>query len=151
MGNQPYFAISGLKPAQPIQGWRNFFDDGCGYLGTAVAAYEKRKKSFTAPILYNLVAMAIEKFVMAVLMRHGAMPYNHTMADLVEALDETFPGELSTMHDKLLQLDKYQEICDLEGFSISPPAMEEIPAMLVLAGQMQGLVTKKIYASQVEQ
>ena len=73
--------------------------------------------------------MAIEKFVMAALMSHGAMPYNHTMADLVEALEETFPGAVATIRDGLLQLDKYQEICDLEGFSIRPPEMKKIPSI----------------------
>jgi hypothetical protein len=40
-------------------------------------------------------------------------------------------------------LDTYQEICDLEGFSIAPPAMEEIPAMLDLAGALQSLVIRR--------
>ena len=144
METSAYFALSGLKPAEPIQGWRRFFEDGSGYLSTAFAAFEKRKKAYTAGILYNLVAMAIEKFVMAALMRHGTMPYNHTMVDLVMAMEETFPGELTELRADLLKLDKYQEICDLEGFSISPPGMEEIPSMLVLASKMQILVTEKI-------
>lgn len=32
-------------------------------------------RAFTPEIICNLIAMAIEKFVMAVLMRHGALPY----------------------------------------------------------------------------
>ncbi|KPK35091.1 MAG: hypothetical protein AMK70_06040 [Nitrospira bacterium SG8_35_1] len=144
METSAYFVISELKSVQSIDGWQEFFDHGNGYLGTAVAAFEKRKKAYSAGILYNLVAMAIEKFVMAALMRHGTMPYNHTMVDLVEAMEKTFPGELTELRAGLLQLDKYQEICDLEGFSISPPAMEEIPSMLVLAGKMKSLVIDKI-------
>jgi hypothetical protein len=147
MENSTYFAISGLKPAEPIQGWRRFFEDGNGYLNTAVAAFEKRKKAYTASILYNLVAMAIEKFAMAALMRHGSLPYNHTMVDLVEALENNFPGDLSEIRAGLLKLDKYQEICDLDGFSICPPDMEEIPGMLDLAAKMQSLATEKITLS----
>ena len=138
------FALSDLKPAQPITGWQDFLADGSGYLNTAVGAHNKRREEFTPQILYNLIAMAIEKFVMAALMRYGAMPYNHTMRDLVEAMEETFPGSMTELRDGLLMLDSYQEICDLEGFTIAPPGMEKIPAMLDLAGRVKSLVTGKI-------
>ena len=144
MATAAKFNIADLKPAQPIQGWQEFFEDGNGYLKTATGALVKHREVFTPGILYNIIAIAIEKFVMAALMRHGTMPYNHTMADLVEAMEETFPGDLNSISSDLLQLDKYQEICDLEGFSIKPPGMEKIPAMIDLAGKMQSLVSKKI-------
>ena len=150
MENMANFTLSNLKTVQPIQGWQDFFEEGSGFLKTAVAAYQKSKRAYTAPILYNRAAMAIEKFSMAALMMHGAMPYNHTMADLVDGLEGTFPGEFSAMRDGLLQLDTYQEICDLEGFSINPPGMEEIPAMLDLAGTIQGLVKEKISVQKVQ-
>lgn len=134
------FLVSDLKQAQPIQGWREFLRDGEGFLKTATAAHAKRRQVFTAEILYNLIAIAVEKFVMASLMRHGAMPYNHTMKDLVEAMEETFPGAIADIGEELLRLDAFQQICDLDGFSITPPGMEEIPAMLALAGKMQALV-----------
>ena len=142
------FTLSNLKPAQPISGWEDFLRDGSGYFNTAVGALTKHREVFTPPILYNLIAMSIEKFVMAALMRYGAMPYNHTMADLAEAMEETFPGSVADIRDELLRLDRYQEICDLEGFTISPPGMEKIPAMLDLAGRVKNLVTKRILTNE---
>jgi hypothetical protein len=142
MKPSPTFTFADLQHVQPIQGWQEFLHDGEGFLKTAVAAHAKRKKIFTAEILYNIVAMAIEKFVMAALMRYGTMPYNHTMVDLVAAMEETFPGKLAGLRERLLQLDKYQEICDLEGFSITPPGMEKIPAMLETAAKLQVLVIR---------
>ena len=143
-----HFELAAIKPAQPIQGWEDFFEDGSGYLKTAVGALARRREVFTAQILYNLAAMAIEKFVMAALMHQGTLPYNHTMLDLVEAMEETLPGTIAEIRDGLLQLDRYQEICDLEGFSIAPPGMEKIPAMLELAGRVKSLVTKKIMTNE---
>jgi len=140
------FTFSDLKPAEPIQGWYDFLEDGKAFLKAATSAHAGQKRAFTPEILYNIIAMAIEKFVMASLMRHGTMPYNHTMADLVAAMEETFPDDLTDIRAGLLKLDKYQDICDLEGFSIRPPKMKEIPAMLVLAEKMQFLATEKINA-----
>ena len=139
MTASPPFSLSELKPMQPIQGWQDYLRDGKGYLKTAVAAHAKRQGVFTAGILYNLVAMAIEKFVMGALMSRGAMPFNHTMRDLVKAMEETFPGAMADLDERLLQLDAFQDICDLDGFSIAPPGIEKIPAMLHLAGKMQTL------------
>lgn len=123
-----------------IDDWDVFLHDGEAFLRTGLAAYTKGKKAFTPEILYNIVAMAIEKFVMAALMQRGSLPYNHTMGDLVEAMDEVFPGAMGDLKDGLLDLDRYQEICDVDSFTVIPPAMEEIPKMLALAERMQELV-----------
>lgn len=144
------FLLSDLKKAQPISGWEDFWGEGKAFLKTASAAYAQQKKAFTTVILYNIVAMAIEKFVMTALMCEGKLPYNHTMKDLVEAMDEAFPGAMSDIREGLLQLDQYQEICDLDTFNIAGPAMAEIPLMLDLAGRLQDLVEQQLLAGKRE-
>lgn len=129
---------------QAIEGWEDFLHDGEAFLRTGQGAYTKQRKAFTPEILYNIIAMAIEKLVMAALMKHGALPYNHTMGDLVEAMETTFPGCIDSVKDDLLALDQYQEICDIDAFSINPPEAEAIPAMLELTSRLQDLVQRKI-------
>ncbi len=126
-----------IRPMPEISGWQEFLEQGEHYLQAACGGYARRRQVFTPEILYNLVAMAIEKFVMAALMRQGALPYNHTMADLVEALDTVFPGAITDLREQLLALDRHQEICALDTYSIRPPAMDEIPAMLELARRLR--------------
>jgi hypothetical protein len=140
------FLLSDLKKAQPISGWEDFWGEGKAFLKTASLAYAQRRKAFTTVILYNIIAMAIEKFVMTALMCEGKLPYNHTMKDLVEAMDEAFPGAMSDIREGLLELDRYQEICDIDTFNISGPAMEEIPTMLGLANRLQELVEQQLLA-----
>ena len=136
----PHFSLSALKAARPIGGWEDYWHDGRAFLRTASSAYQQHKKAFTTVILYNVIAMAIEKFVMAALMHQGKLPLNHTMRDLVEAMEEVFPVAMADIRQGLLDLDRYQEICDLDTFNISGPAMEEIPAMLELANRLHALV-----------
>lgn len=139
------FSLSDLKKVQPIQGWEDFWGEGKAFLKTASAAYAQHKKAFTTVILYNIIAMAIEKFVMTALMCQGKLPNNHTMKDLVEAMDEAFPGAMSGIREGLLNLDQYQEICDVDTFNITGPAMEEIPVMLDLATRLQDLVEQHLF------
>ncbi len=144
------FLLSDLKKSQPISGWEDFWGEGKAFLKTASAAYAQQKKAFTTVILYNIIAMAIEKFVMTALMCEGKLPYNHTMKDLVEAMDEAFPGAMPDIREGLLQLDQYQEICDLDTFNIAGPAMAEISLMLDLAGRLQDLVEQQLLAGKRE-
>jgi hypothetical protein len=137
-------ALVPLSGLEAIRGWEEFLSDGQGYLKTATRACQKENPAFTPEILYNLIAMAIEKFVMAALMQRGTMPYNHTMADLVEAMESTFPGRIDGLSQGLLEMDKYQEICDLDGFKITPPGKEQIPGMLELAEQLHTLVIEEL-------
>lgn len=136
-----------LIPMEAITGWEEFLRDGEAYLKTAVAAHQKRQDVFTPEILYNIVAMAIEKFVMAALMRHGTLPYNHTMVDLVESMEETFPNAMGDIREGLIELDKYQDICALDNYHISPPSMEEIPDMLELGQKLRSLVVNKLLST----
>jgi len=133
-----------LKEIVPVREWEEFLQHGKDYLRTGTAAYAQHRKAFTPEVLYNLTAMAIEKFVMAAVFRQGDLPYNHTMSDLVEAMDRALPGRIDEIRQDLLNLDRYQEICDLDAFSIQPPNMDEIPAMLALAKRLQDLVTEEV-------
>jgi len=134
----PLIGLQDIR-VQPIEGWEDFLNEGEAYLKTASGAHARRREVFTPEILYNIIAMAIEKFVMAALMKHGALPYNHTMGDLVAAMEETFPGALQENRQQLLDLDRYQEICDVDAFKISPPDAEEINGMLEIARHLRQL------------
>lgn len=125
-----------------IKGWEEYLHEGDQYLTTARRAFANQRHAFTAEILYNVIAMAIEKLVMGALMQSGNLPYNHTMRDLAEAMEEHFPGRLGGIRERLLALDAYQEICDLDTYHRQPPTMEEIPAMLSLAMELRELVCR---------
>lgn len=129
---------------QPIGGWQDFLKEGNQFLATAINGYAKRQEVFTSEILYNLVGMAIEKMIMAVLMKSGNLPYNHTMHDLVESMEEFLPGELTTQAEELKALDGFQEICDIDSYNITPPTMAEVSRMLELAKEVQRITLNKI-------
>ncbi len=126
---------------EPIDDWQDYRAEGNQFLATATNGYAKRRQVFTAEILYNLVAMGIEKLLMALLMKSGNLPYNHTMHDLVESMEEFLPGRLNGLGERLKALDAFQEICDIESYNITPPTMAEVGQMLALAREVQSLTT----------
>ncbi|MEN8141629.1 MAG: hypothetical protein ABFR97_10445 [Thermodesulfobacteriota bacterium] len=122
---------------EPIKGWPEYLEEGKGFLATAENAYGHRRIAFTPEILYNLVAMGIEKLIMAMLMKSGNLPYNHTMGDLVYAMEEFLPGNLGSLGADLKSLDAFQEICDPEEYTIKIPTMAEVKQMLTLAKKLK--------------
>ncbi len=143
VASQSMVAFSDIQK-DPIRGWQEFLHEGQQFLATASRAHIAGKKAFTTEILYNLVAMAIEKLIMAMLMKSGNLPYNHTMHDLVESMEEVMPGRLQGLGEELKSLDAFQEICDQDEYHIKVPTQTEVSKMINLAVQMETLTTQQV-------
>ena len=87
---QSLVALADIRP-RAIDDWAQYRLEGEQFLRLAEQAHHRQKKAFTPTILYNLVTMAIEKLVMAALMRCGRLPDNHTLHVLVAARDRWLP------------------------------------------------------------
>ena len=128
-----------------IDDWRQYIKEGGQYLHTAGEAAEKRAEVFTPEILYNLTAMAIEKFIMGYLMSRGDLADNHTMRDLVDALERN-AGPQPELGAKLRYLDGFQEICDLDTYSRKPALPEDIPEILAIGQMVREFVVQRVPA-----
>ncbi|MFP4390418.1 MAG: hypothetical protein ACLFPR_15935, partial [Desulfococcaceae bacterium] len=117
--------------------------DGDRYLKTAVNGYRNRPAVFTPEIVYNLVGMAIEKHVMGVMLHDKKMPDNHTLTDLVHALEELCDVDRD-LYDRILNMDRFQEICSLAAYRREPPAPDDVPEFLDVGTRVQALVNERL-------
>ena len=122
-----------------IDNWRDYQRDGEQFLKTAKGAHDRSKKTFSTDTLYNLTCMAIEKLIMAFLMKNGDLAENHTMADLLRALQGHL-GEIPELAEKLLFLDSFQEICDLEQYTIRIPTKEDVTRFLAIGEDVRTML-----------
>lgn len=121
-----------IKPKEqiiPIDNWEEYLRDGEQFLRTATKAHENDKRAFSPETLYNLTAMAIEKYIMAFLMQRGDLAENHTMADLAAAL-ERHTGPQPELFANLLLLDSFQDICDFELARYVPISRQQVPTII---------------------
>ncbi|MGE4489595.1 MAG: hypothetical protein AB7E95_08635 [Kiritimatiellales bacterium] len=126
-----------------MDGWNEFMGEGDAYLKTACGG-RKRPAVFTPEILYNLLAMAIEKHVMAVLMFNNSLADNHTFTDLIESARTICPLD-EELAQKLIKYESYQEICPVfDGYNRDPFPPEEIPGMTDAAEQVQQWAKKQV-------
>ena len=127
-----------------IDNWRDYRRDGERFLQTAIGAHNKKKKAFSTDTLYNVTCMAIEKLIMAFLMKNGDLAENHTMADLLRAL-QLHLGDIPDLAEKLMYMDTFQDICSLDNFTINIPTEEDVVKMLAIGEDVQAVLHPHLY------
>lgn len=126
-----------------ITDWRQYLREGEQYLSTAEGAASRRSEIFTPEILYNITAMAIEKMIMGYLMSQGDLADNHTMGDLLAALERN-AGPQPELAVKLRYLDGYQELCDMGTFRHDAPDAAAIPEILAIGRMVKEFVNERV-------
>jgi len=122
-----------------IEDWRRYRRDGEQFLQTALGAHRRQKRAFSADTLYNLTCMAIEKLIMAFLMRRGKLAENHTMGDLFRALEADLDG-ITVMAERFSYLDSFQEICDPDEMVIRQPDDADVREILAIGSEVSRLL-----------
>ncbi len=125
------------------QEWTRFTDEGAQFLATAVNAVRKRRKVFTPDILYNLIAMSMEKYIMGYLLYRKNLPDNHTLGDLMDALKRVDSIE-DDLCDRIIRMDRFQEICCINTYSRDIPEEKDIEEMLALGERIRDFVTARM-------
>ncbi len=136
--------MGNIHPLEFERQYEEFFDQGASYLRTANNGAQKRPDVFTPEIIYNLTAMAIEKFLMALIMYHGDLAENHTMRDLLRSARKYVKIQ-SGLARKLDYMDSFQEICSLSDYRKRTPTSEDIKEILAIGRQVKRFVAPRIF------
>ena len=122
-----------------ITDWHKYLGEGEKYLALAQGAATRRREVFTPNIIYNVTAMAIEKLLMGLLMYHGTLAENHTMRDLLDAV-ERVTGPQPQFAEDFHYLDSFQDICSLDAYRRSDPTWENIPRILACGAKVSDFI-----------
>jgi hypothetical protein len=115
-----------------------FKKEANAYYKTAIGGL-RRKNIFTNEILYNIISMSIEKYIMAFLFARKYLPACHTLGGLIKDLKKFIPVEES-LEKKVAQFDNLQFICALTFFSPEPISDADITDMVLVLQQIKELV-----------
>lgn len=88
--------------------------------------------------------MAVEKFIMAVLLERRLTPLGHTMTDLCQAAASIMPLT-PRLWKTLMYMDNLQQICSIEHFQITAPSLEDVPAFLEAADAVADAARKILF------
>jgi hypothetical protein len=102
--------------------WKEQFKSAEAYLKRV----RKNSTTFNPDLLYNLCAMAIEQYFMALCVFKDILPENHRFSDLVYSVS-SFTTLPESIIENLKKMDAMQEICSLEGYNRKVSSAEDVP------------------------
>ncbi len=120
--------------------WEKWLKNADQYLAAATPKGEKSK--FGPDLLYNLLSMSLEGYVMAIMDFHDALPENHTFTDLIMAIETVIPLE-QDLKNRILGHESIQSICSIDKYQRRSPAQAEL-ADLKDAVQTIGKMAHKV-------
>lgn len=103
--------------------WRTWHKHGNQYFKSATSSNSNSRLG--PEIRYNLLSMALESYVMAILDYHHTLPDNHTYSDLIYGLERVIPLD-GTLKERILKYENIQSICSIEKYHLRPPTEEEL-------------------------
>jgi len=114
--------------------WDEFEKQGRQYLKAALGKDGKPSK-LSNDIRYNLLALSLEKSMMAVIMFNGDLADNHTFGDLLHSL-ERHVYIPATIHDEITSLEQVQSICNVFEYHREMPSDPVVERMITAAEYM---------------
>jgi hypothetical protein len=117
--------------------WPEWIDTGDKYLRSATGGGGKPPR-FAGSLRYNLVAMAFESYAMAILDFKRLLPENHSITDLVLALQKCVFLDPDLIRG-LLDYEKYQRICSFEDYERIEIGVDELDGFCEIVGKIAAL------------
>lgn len=102
--------------------WQVNLEEGSRYL--AIISRPSGASKFSASTRYNIAAMALEKYVMALCMARDYLPENHTLSDLLHAAGRFVPIS-ETLLGTLVKQEEVQLLCSVDEYRRSEPSESE--------------------------
>lgn len=127
--------MNGAGILEAISGTGTFLSEGDAYLKVVVNAH-KRPQIFSLEMQFNLLTMAIEKHVMAILTSAGMLPNNHAFLDLLDGLKWVIPVS-EEVDQQLRSLDHHESMCSLEMSGRHIPDAKGMRSFIALGCRVQ--------------
>lgn len=129
-----------------IEGYDKMIKEAESYFNSARRGFYNSKK-FNEELVFNIITMSVEKFLVGLLMSKGIMPVNHVIKHLLEETEEHFTLNES-IKKTLSVIDDYLYICSMDSFTSKIPSKAELEELINATGMLKELAyDKTVYKS----
>jgi len=122
--------------------WKEFADNGKSYYKTSIGMAKKPEK-FKTDVVFNIISMAIENMLMALLLKNRYMAKGHTLVQLIDDLGQFYKIDNKLKSD-LIYMDNFQQICHLDTYTRSAPSESEIARLLEIMEDVNAIFKHEI-------
>lgn len=105
--------------------WPEWIESGDRYIAASGAS--DKPSRFAGSLRYNLIALAFESYAMAMLDFIKILPENHTISDLITALQRYIVLD-SGLAERILSYERFQRICSFIDYERTEAGPKELDA-----------------------
>lgn len=116
----------------------SYFDAGNSYLKTAKRGY-RRRSVFSSAMLYHILCLSIEKFLMGIFCYHNAIPQHSTLSHMVQEV-AAFTNVPKELIEQVQSMDSVLNLCDPNAPLQSALTESQIQSMLTVGEKIRDLV-----------
>lgn len=118
-----------------------YYEEALGYMKSLEKSLTKESR-FSSELRYQISAMTIEKFFVALLAHYGANATHHTPMALINEVQE-YQKVPDSIRETAKLIGKFESICSLDGFGYKIPDEDELLKIV------QGLVEIKAFVGNI--
>ncbi len=116
------------------------------YLTTITTAFYNQNRRFNNDLLYNMITIAFEKFMVSWLAYHDQIATSHLPLMLYRELNPFEPALSETLRKSAILVGSFEGICSIDGFGYRTPTDSDIEKMIGGIGELREEVSHRIEA-----
>ncbi len=120
------------------------FDFADSYLSTIKSAFRKPQRKFDNDLLYNMVAICFEKFMIAWLAHHDTIATSHLPLMLYRELNPLEPELSQSLRKTAILIGSFEGICSIEDFGYKTPDNIQMERMVEGLNELKNLVASRL-------
>ncbi len=107
--------------------WNKYFDDANSYTKVAVGSFKKEKLG--SMVVYNLLSMAVENYITALITSTGEMPEHSGITAMLKQIGKKMEIP-EAFHVEARFINRFMNFCSLEALETLEPTRDELSRML---------------------
>ncbi|MFI3282507.1 MAG: hypothetical protein SNG10_03150 [Rikenellaceae bacterium] len=119
------------------------FEFADSYLTTITSAFKKEPRKFDNDLLYNMIAICFEKYMIAWLAYHDTIATSHLPLMLYRELNAFEPTLSESLRKTAILVGSFEGICSIEDFGYRTPDDLQVEKMIEGLNELKYLVTKR--------
>ncbi len=116
------------------------------YLRTITTAFYNESRRFNNVLLYNMITIAFEKFMISWLAYYDQIATSHLPLMLYRELNPFEPNLQESLKKTAILVGSFEGICSIDGFGYRTPTDSDIETMIDGIGELREEVSQRIEA-----
>ncbi len=122
------------------------FEFADSYLSTITSAFNNKNRKFDNDLLYNMIAICFEKYMISWLAYHDTIATSHLPLMLYRELNPFEPTLSVSLRKTAILVGSFEGICSIEDFGYRTPNDTQMVSMIEGLNELKDLVSSRLNA-----